>query len=71
MRSGWLPLAVLFAAAIASRNEMRPSAPMLAISAAMLEVSPSAASLVVSTTSVLKVSLSLLTSATSAALMPL
>src|SRR6056297_1597358 len=42
----------LFAAAIASRREMKPSEPLSAINAEILDVSPSATSLVVSTTTV-------------------
>ena len=51
IRSGWpLTFGVWFAARIASRREMWPSAPMLAIRAAIEDTSPSTASLVVVTT---------------------
>ena len=48
--SGEPPLAVLLAAAIASRSEMRPSAPRLLPRLAIEVVVPSTVSLVVSTT---------------------
>ena len=69
--SGAVPLAVLLAAAMASRKLMRPSAPLFNSKALRLLVSPSAVSLAVVTTMVLWVSLSMLLKLTSTGFSPL
>ena len=69
--SGAVPLAVLLAAAMASRKLMRPSAPLFNSKALRLLVSPSAVSLAVVTTMMLWVSLSMLLKLTSTGFSPL
>ena len=62
MRSGPVPFALPFAARIASRSEMKPSLPRFISSASIDEVSPSAMSLAVVTTTVWSATGSIVTS---------
>ena len=66
-----VPLALLLAAVMASRRLIKPSVPWLLSRAYRLLVSPSLLSVVVETTTVLCVSLSVFTTATSAGFNPL